>query len=1095
MATIPTAGITKTFIDAGSYDTTLKLSNTTGIVEGMGIIGVGFASNVAALVTTGITGTGSLVTVTFDEQTTPPYNVGQTVVISNVLPSAYNGSHIVTECTTTYLKFVATTTGSQTRPGTVRGSVVHIVESVVDSTTVRLNRAPDSIPNGQLIFTFGFSGSTKLSVTNTANIHVGDIIACSSVKAFLYNATVTEIVNSTTVKFNSLVYANLLPNTNLTFTRTLVEPNDVTINANGTLVLVNPIPAGVVINVTGSVNPVRLDDPYYNLPQQTNDSAIMTTPVSNGTAGFSITLPQTLTVVDGDRFIFRKSTSDGSVKPAEADYDTSLTGGNLAYTTAVGIAADDILVDGDGFVTPTSSPAPEEVVPGQVVDACNIKVYDRPSVGSAAMKVDNFVADGVQTVFTMTQQPNSNTAVIVKVGNSIQTIDSDYSVDYANKSVTFEDPPTVNQIVSIFNVGFNGSNLLDLDYFIGDGTTTEFITKAPWLSSVTTLIYVDGVTAIPELFQTDNSYEFVNAVGFRFVDPPSIGSLINFIVVSGSQQTFAITNTERIATDGINTTYRLNTPVGVTYPLESSILVRVDQTILKGPNDNYFTIQNNRLSYTLDPAKVLPNSVNLENINVLANGIKLSLGRDYTIDLSGITIKITRAAYATYRNTQLIVSITKNEGYFYDPLSQEITFSSVYNSNNIVEVISSYNHAILDIQRTEINITANVTLTPDTLEFYHYSGIKSGLIQLDRSVIDDNYLWVIKDNTLLVPSIDFKVNDDRKSIQLAVAPTNDETVTIMSFGNNVLTSGIAYQQFKDMLNRTHFKRLSLNKRTKLAQDLSWKDVTMVVEDASNFDIPNPSKNLPGVVEINGERIEYFVKNGNVLSRLRRGTLGTGVKQLYTAGTAVQDIGPTETIPYTETSVVEQIISDGGHFVNLGFAPSKSSNTWVYDTGFNSSIPTGYGQSNDIEVFVGGYNDGAVWAPNIVYSVGVIVNVGSYTYKCITAHTSGLTFKGDTANWEFFIGNIRLKKQPYKMHNVNKSPHSSAGDVQLDAEFAVNGSSNQIRLTHLLSTGTQVTVVKRSGVAWDSTVNIQNDTGKIAKFLKASPGIWYTDYKN
>jgi hypothetical protein len=68
-------------------------------------------------------------------------------------------------------------------------------------------------------------------------------------------------------------------------------------------------------------------------------------------------------------------------------------------------------------------------------------------------------------------------------------------------------------------------------------------------------------------------------------------------------------------------------------------------------------------------------------------------------------------------------------------------------------------------------------------------------------------------------------------------------------------------------------------------------------------------------------------------------------------------------------------------------------------------------------------------------------------------------------------------------------------VQLDAEFAVNGTSNQIRLTHLLSTGTQVTVVKRSGVAWDSTVNIQNDTGKIAKFLKASPGIWYTDYKN
>jgi hypothetical protein len=711
------------------------------------------------------------------------------------------------------------------------------------------------------------------------------------------------------------------------------------------------------------------------------------------------------------------------------------------------------------------------------------------------MKVDNFVATGSQTTYVMSQQPNSNEAVIVKVRNFIQRSGTDYSIDYKNKSITFATAPTINQIVSIFNIGFNGSNLLDLDYFVGDGTTTEFITKAPWLSTITTLIYVDGIVVTPDVFQTDESYDFVNAVGFRFVTPPSADSLINFIVVSGSQQTFAITNTERVATNGIATTYKLSTPVGETYPLESSMLVRVDQTILKGPNDIYFAIEKNRLSYVLDPAKVLPNSVDLANINVLANGIKLSLGKDYTVDLAGIVIKLTKAAYSKYKNTQLIVSITKNEGYFYNPATQEITFNSVYTSNNIVEVISSYNHAILDMQRTEINITSSVALTPDTLEFYYYSEIKSGLIQLDRSVIDDNYLWVIKDNTLLVPSIDFRVNDDKKSIQLAVSPTTDQAITIITFGNNVLTTGIAYQQFKDMLNRIHFKRLSLNKRTNLSQDLHWNDTILVVDNASNFDTPNPTKNLPGVVEINGERIEYFAKSGNTLSRLRRGTLGTGVKKLYSAGTAVQDIGPTETVPYTENSVVEQIISDGGHFVNLGFTPTKSSDTWTYSSGFTSTIPSLYGQSNDIEVFVGGYNDGALWASNVVYSIGIIVNVGSYTYKCITAHTSGVSFNEDIANWEFFVGNIRLKKKPYKMHNVNKAPHSPAGDVQLDAEFAVNGTSNQLRLTHLLSTGTQVTVVKRTGVAWDSTVNIQNDNSKIAEFLKASPGIWYTDYKN
>jgi len=1099
VATIQTLGVSITFVDAGSYDTTLKLSDTTGIVEGMGIIGVGFASNVAALVTTGITGNGSVVTVTFDTQTTPPYNIGQTIVLSNVLPTAYNGSHTVSECTTTYVKFVATTTGNQTRPGTVRGSSVHTVVSIVDSTTVRLSRAPDSIPNGQLIFTFGFSGSTYLSIANSANVHVGDIVACSTVKALLYNATVTEIINSTTVKLNSLVYSNLLPNVNLTFTRTLVQPNDVTINANGTFVLVNTIPLNVVINVTGSINPVRLDDPYFGIHSgahiQTNDNAIVTTPVYNGTTGFTITLPNTFTVADGDKFIFRKSTSDGSVAPPETDYDTSLIGGNLSYTTAIGIAADDILVDGDGFVTPTSSPAPEEVVPGQVVDAVAIKVYDRPSSGSATMKVDNFVATGTQRTFFMSQQPNSSKAVIVKVGNFIKTSSTDYSIDYKNKSITFVTAPIVNQIVSIFNIGFNGSNLLDLDYFVGDGSTVEFITKAPWLSTTTTLIYVDGVPVNPEVFQTDNSYDFVNAVGLRFINPPAAGSLVNFIVVSGTQQTFAITNTERVATDGINKTYKLSSAVGVTYPLESSMLVRVDQIILKGPNDNYFVIEKNKLSYTLDPAKVLPDSIDLDSINVLANGVSLSLGKDYTVDLSGITIKITKAAYSKYKNTKLIISITGNEGYFYNSTTKEITFNSIYNSNNIVEVVSSYNHAILDMQRTEINITANVSLTPDTLEFYYYSEIKSGLIQLDRSVIDDNYLWVIKDNTLLVPSIDFKVNDNRKSIQLAVSPTTNQAITVITFSSNILSSGIAYQQFKDMLNRTHFKRLSLSKRTKLIQNLSWDDTIIVVEDATNFDTPNASRNLPGAIEINGERIEYFAKSGNTLSRLRRGTLGTGVKKLYTVGTTVQDIGPTETVPYTENSIVEQIISDGSRIVNLGFTPTKSKDNWAYSSGFTSGIPADYGQSDDIEVFIGGYNDGAIWAPNIVYTTGVIVNVGSYTYRCTTNHTSSSSFNSDVSNWEFFVGNIRLKKKPYKMHNVNTAPHSPAGDVQLDAEFAVNGTTNQLRLTHLLSTGTQITVVKRTGIAWDSTVNIQSDNSKIAEFLKASPGIWYTDYKN
>jgi hypothetical protein len=102
------------------------------------------------------------------------------------------------------------------------------------------------------------------------------------------------------------------------------------------------------------------------------------------------------------------------------------------------------------------------------------------------------------------------------------------------------------------------------------------------------------------------------------------------------------------------------------------------------------------------------------------------------------------------------------------------------------------------------------------------------------------------------------------------------------------------------------------------------------------------------------------------------------------------------------------------------------------------------------------------------------------------------FKTDNAYWTFFVGNIRLKKQPYRVHNVDNAPESPEGDVQLDAEFAVDGSSNQLRLTHHLAFGTRVTVIKRTGTTWDSTTNVLDDDNKISRFLKAAPGIWYSN---
>jgi hypothetical protein len=104
------------------------------------------------------------------------------------------------------------------------------------------------------------------------------------------------------------------------------------------------------------------------------------------------------------------------------------------------------------------------------------------------------------------------------------------------------------------------------------------------------------------------------------------------------------------------------------------------------------------------------------------------------------------------------------------------------------------------------------------------------------------------------------------------------------------------------------------------------------------------------------------------------------------------------------------------------------------------------------------------------------------------------FNNDSDNWQFFIGNIRLKKKPYAVHNVNQAANSPEGDIQIEADFAVDGESKELRLTNKLAFGTKVTVVKRTGIAWDNETNILASDTKIARFLKGSPGVWYTNIK-
>lgn len=803
------------------------------------------------------------------------------------------------------------------------------------------------------------------------------------------------------------------------------------------------------------VNGIRIDDPYFDVYDgstvQPNgrkvapDGVVMATFIGDGVTNTielpNLTSPTPIDIEEGDKVIFRKSTSDGSFLPRDDEYDTQLSGGDLAYSSATGLSPEDILLDGDDFVTPLTSPAPEEVVPGQITDAVAIKVYQRPTSTAPNIMFKNYIANGLTDSFVIGQQVQTERAVIVKVANTVLE-QSQYTFDWVNNSIILNATPSNKTIVSVISFGFNNENLLDLDYFVTDGSTTEYVTRSPWIESeLGSVVLVNGAVVSYELFKTDDTYVSPDRVGIRFSDSVLEDSLINFMIyrTETEEQTSSVVKSQAIVLDGSTDTFALDNltedslSIDGLYPLETNVIVRKGNEILRPSTVMYYTMQNNNLTYSIPNYKFAPYSIDADKIRVFVDGNRLIPGRDYVLDLFGIELEISEIKYV--ENGKLAIVVDVGNDYQIND-NGTITILSTYAPSTEIEVITFYNHVLLNIDRTTDVITPATALTPGTVDFYTFNNKLGGRFKLRRTAVSDDFVWVIKNGVLLTHSVDYVLEEDHITVRLKDSLTAADEIQIMSFNDRTVKNVFGFMQFKDMLNRVHYKRLRADKATVLAQPLLQKDAEIVVEDATVLTDPNPTLNLPGIVEINGERIEFFVKNGNSLTQLRRGTLGTGTPSIHAAGETVQDIGVTETIPYRDQHIVETSVSDGStKLISLNYVPEKTDTSWYTET-----IPTSYGQSNELDVFVGGY---------------------------------------------------RLKKTSFnRFEETNSYPYSPEGDTQFEAEFSVDGSSKAIRLTSEVPENTKIVVIKKLGKLWTETgVSLADSSNQIANFLKEKATVW------
>jgi hypothetical protein len=778
----------------------------------------------------------------------------------------------------------------------------------------------------------------------------------------------------------------------------------------------------VYLQAQGSTRTVRVDDPNWDdSTLVVNPDAVMPTFIGTGNTRI-VDLPNTLVINDGDTLIFRTEDSDGTVIINDPNLiDTSLTGGTLetirgAYSSATGRTAEEIIIEGEKFISPDQVPAPEENVPGQVLDSVSIKVFHSKQSGAPLMMAKVSPAMLNQDTFNIGQEVVEAGNVFVYVNREKQAYKQDYEINFDANTVIFNSLVVQGSIVEIVSIGLGGQSILDYQKFVADGDTRLFLTNANYNDTAQVLLTVNG-NYIDSSFT--NSRGRVNDLDKTLVEvglAPTEGDVVKIIVLGSSlttdtnQEPVVRVNQQTIVVDASTRAYTVDNFVDLNRSsARGSILVELNDTFLRSSDTTYVVYDGINLIIDLgtDPASQ-PGSIAINDLKVYRNNEIVEFLNDWTFD-------------GTNNQLQLIPS-SYNMG---DRIRIEQNINNAYNIENNQLIIDD---SVTLVDGDVINITwFNEYPSVDLLKEV-YSGGKSQY-RLARIPVSISYVWVYLNGQRLTSAVDYTLDVEKNVIVLLTPSQLSDSVEIVQFGNDPYTSTVGFEMFEDMLNNKHYKRYSISD-VALAQPLNYFDTSITVTDASMLAVPSPERRVAGVIEINGEKIEYFKKDGNILGQLRRGTLGTPIPEIHAAGSNVVNLSASETIPYSENQEKIAFRSDGS---STEFGPYE----------FISTTPT----SNS-----GFYR----------ITVPVTDNQGKVIDTLYPSIPSNYVACDEV---EIFVGGKRLNKNSVKIYEENLGASSPNADIDQEAEFSVNRTTKMIRLTNPVPAGVQITIIRKSGNLW------------------------------
>ena len=766
---------------------------------------------------------------------------------------------------------------------------------------------------------------------------------------------------------------------------------------------------------------IRIDDPnyiQYDDGSSNWDSSIITNPyaqmptfVGDGINDI-VDISNYLSTIAGDTLIFRKLDSDGSVTITDINLlDTKLGGGtfsmiNGAYATATGMTPEEIIIDGEKFISPDQVPAPEENIPGQLLESVSIKVYHATPAGAAPLQNKIFNGDGETLQYSIGLTILESNSVMVYVDKLKQEYNIDYTINFVTNNIIFDTAPVSGAVIEIVSIGLGGVELLDYQEFVGDNETNLFLTRALYSQTQSVVVTLDGVQVDTGFITSDELTDTVGRTLIQLGVTPTTEQLVKVIClgaaldVDSTGQSLIRVNQQTVNFDGSTKKFDLDKFVNLSRASAvGSMLVTLNGNQLNGPDSAYVVYDgtNNEITLGVNPVR-FPGSITYLDVVVFINNIERVRVVDWTLNTTSNVLTVKADILETGDVIQVIN--TAFSDYIIDQNDLVI-------SDNVVSTLQNNDDSTIKdkLEITWFSEYPNLGVISD-----QYSGGKVNY-KLFKKPLNDSYVWVYLNGARLTKSQDYYVSTDRGVIYLSVTTTAADTIKIVEFGENLWKFPSAFEIYKDMLNVYQFKRF-VQDDIKLVNNLNYYDQTIEVTDGSKFFDPTDYRNVPGVVYINSERIEYFQKSGNILSQIRRGSFGSSIAETHLAGSQVSDVGPLESLPYNETQQRQDFVSDGSTLLigPLDFTPTVGTrSSWYTDT-----IPVGYGPCDQIEVFVAG---------------------------------------------------TRLNKNPKTVFDETLGAASPAGDKEIEADFSVDGLSPYIRVTNAIPAGKRITIIRKTGKIW------------------------------